>query len=273
MEKILLAVDAAQPSISALDFACYLGRLTKSPVTAVFLDNLAAALPVKHEMLAGESEPDEMKQHAEAAVKAEASMQLIREGCVNREVGYSFHRHHGVPVDEMLAESRFADVLVVDAETSFREHFEGPPTDFVKDLLKKAECPVFIAPQSLEAVEELVFAYNGSASCMFAIKQFTYLFPQLAGKKATIVMINDSGKWEDVHKHSLSEWLKAHYNELHWVVREGDSDASLFEYLFGRKKSLLVMGAYGRNALSRFFKRSTASLLIKTIAQPIFITH
>ena len=40
MEKILLAIDALEPSENALKFACYLGHLTKSKITAVFLENL-----------------------------------------------------------------------------------------------------------------------------------------------------------------------------------------------------------------------------------------
>ena len=40
MEKILLAVDAINPDNNSLEFACYLGRLTKSKITGVFLENL-----------------------------------------------------------------------------------------------------------------------------------------------------------------------------------------------------------------------------------------
>lgn len=39
MEKILLAIDATNLNINSLDFACFLGRLTKSKITGVFLEN------------------------------------------------------------------------------------------------------------------------------------------------------------------------------------------------------------------------------------------
>ncbi len=41
MTKILLVIDAINPDENTLEFACYLGRLTKSKVTGVFLENLA----------------------------------------------------------------------------------------------------------------------------------------------------------------------------------------------------------------------------------------
>jgi len=54
---------------------------------------------------------------------------------------------------------------------------------------------------------------------------------------------------------------------------KGDPDSKLFEELLVRKNIFLVMGAYGRNAVSRFFKRSQADMLIKAVSQPIFIAH
>ena len=42
MQKILLAIDAVNINMPALDFACYIGRLTNSKITAVFLENLVA---------------------------------------------------------------------------------------------------------------------------------------------------------------------------------------------------------------------------------------
>ena len=42
MEKILLAIDAYNPDKNAIEFACYLGRLTKSKITGIFLENVTA---------------------------------------------------------------------------------------------------------------------------------------------------------------------------------------------------------------------------------------
>jgi len=274
MEKILLAIDAAEIDKKSLDFACYLARLTKSKITGVFLDNLLAGeIPFKLTQTVMAQAYDEIDAYSKARKLIEQNIEWFRQGCINREVTYSVHRDHGVPADEMIIESRFADVLVTDAETSFRKRFEGPPSAFVQDILKKAECPVIIAPASFEPVEEVIFAYNGTASAMFAIKQFTYLFPQLSTKKVSVIQVNETGKWEDSQKHKFIEWLKGHYSAIHFEALRGDSDNALFDYLFKRKNMFLVMGAYGRTSLSQFFKRSAADLLLKTITQPIFIAH
>jgi hypothetical protein len=278
MEKILLAFDAVNPDMNAFEFACYLGRLTKSKITGVFLENLVdeerPILKHVHGMTYVDWTINEKSDDHKAKIELiEKNIAFFKEGSINRGVNYSLHRDRGVPANELIEESRFADVLVVDAETSFNKRYEGSPTEFVKDVLKKAECPVIIAPESFDAVDEIIFAYNGSASSVFAIKQFTYLFPQLHNKKVSIIQVNEEGEWKDANKYKFKEWLKEHYTDLHFEALKGTTDVKLFDYLFKRKNMFLVMGAYGRNTLSQFFKRSQADLLIKTVTQPIFIAH
>ena len=278
MKKILLASDATNLNKNALDFACFIGRLTKSKVTGVFLENLqpeeAPVLTYAHGISFIDWERDEnAKAHRSRLETIEKNISYFKEGCIKRDTCFSIHKDRGGPVHDLIHESRFADVMVIDAETSFNKNFEGSPTEFVRDILKHAECPVIIAPETFSSVDEIIFTYNGSASAVFAIKQFTYLFPQFQNKKVIILHVNENGEWPDLDKFKFKEWLKEHYTDLNFESLKGNSETKLFDYLYKRKNIFLVMGAYGRNALSQFFKRSHADLLIKTITQPIFIAH
>lgn len=278
MEKILLAIDATNLNINSLDFACFLGKLTKSTITGVFLENQAAEENPVLKSLQGsayidwtaDENSDEHKAKMETIKK---NIAFFTEGYINRETCYKVHRDGGVPSSELIEESRFADAVIVDAETSFNDHFEGIPTTFLKDILKKAECPLIIAPENFETIDEIVFTYNGSSSSVFAIKQFTYLFPELKEKKVTIIQVNETGEWLDKDKNKFMEWLQDHYKNLRFEAVKGKTENVLFDHLFKRKNMFLVMGAYGRTSLSRFFKRSHADLLINTVTQPIFIAH
>ena len=216
---------------------------------------------------------EKSEEHNAKLALIDKNISFFKEGCISRGVNYSLHLDRGVPALELITESRFADVLVVDAETSFNKHYEGSPTEFVKDVLKKAECPLIIAPGCFKPIDEIIFTYNGSSSSVFAIKQFTYLFPQLNNKKVSILQVNDTGEWKDPDKYKFKEWLKDHYTDLRFEALKGDADTKLVDCLLNRKNVFLVMGAYGRNDLSHFFKRSHADLLIKTATQPIFIAH
>ena len=51
MSKILVAINATVPDMNAVDFACYLTKIKKTKLTAVFLENLEyEEIFVKREM-------------------------------------------------------------------------------------------------------------------------------------------------------------------------------------------------------------------------------
>jgi len=263
MEKILLAIDALNPDKNSLEFACFLARLTKSKMTGIFLDDTGM-------------EEMAIVDKSEGTIKSgliEKNTRWFNEKCVGEETNHDLHTDPGIPVIELILESRYADLVIVDSETSFNKPYEGSPTRFVKDFLNHAECPVVIAPESFEGIDEIVLAYNGSPSSVFAIKQFSYLFPQFSNKKISVVQVSESGKWNEKEKDKLSEWLKAHYYHFDFISLKGEADIALFDYLWKRRNVLLVMGAFGRGSISQFFKKSRAELIIKTITQPIFIAH
>jgi len=278
MEKILLAIDAVNLNMPALDFAGYIGRLTNSKVTGVFLENLVAdEKPVLKKAYGTrylDWEIDESSpQYQDKRQLIEKNISLFKEACEKRSVRCNIHRDRGTPAHEIINESRYADLLITDASTSFNKRYEGMPTEFVKDILKEAECPVIVAPQAFDGIDEIIFAYNSSKSAAFAIKQFTYLFPEFDDRKVIVLQVNNEGVWADHDKYNLREWLQNRYSSIGFEAVKGNAEDKLFDYVFKRKNAFIVMGAYGRNALSRFLKPSRADLLIKTITQPIFISH
>lgn len=278
MEKILLAIDAIDMDRSTLSFACYLARLTNSTITGVFLENLVGEQRPVLKRLHGRAFLDwefdeESEEHQLKMELVEKNIALFKETCAKRSVNFNVHRDRGVPTSELIEESRFADLIIVDAQTSFRKKYEESPTDFVRAILKRAECPVIVAPEHFEAIDEIVFAYDGSALCMFAIKQFTHLFPQFSEKKTIILHVRESNAWIDPDKHQFREWLKSHYSNLNFETVEGSTEEKLFDFVYGRKNVFVVMGAYGRGLLSRMFKHSSADSLIEKVSQPIFVAH
>src|SRR6185369_5800965 len=102
MEKILLAIDAIHLNKNALEFACFLGRLTKSKVTGVFLENLEAEKRPVLKQLTGRAyvnwELDEKSAEYQAKMELlEKNIAFFKEGCIKRDVGFNLHFDRGVP--------------------------------------------------------------------------------------------------------------------------------------------------------------------------------
>ncbi|MBO9562659.1 MAG: universal stress protein [Niastella sp.] len=278
MEKILIALDGGSPGKDTLSFGIYLSRLTHSAITGIFLENQPEAeRPVVKNLYDGTYlgwEVDENSPEWQAKMeKITRNIDQFRTYYNNHDIVTRVHRDEGMPVKELVTETRYADLLLLDPETSFRDEFEKLPTSFVEEMLTQAECPVIIAPASFLGIEEIVFTWDGSQSAVFAIKQFTYLFPQLKDKKAIIVQAGEAAERNYADKEKLQEWLEAHYVQINWEQLTGEVGTALFGYLLNKKKVFIVLGAYGRSQVSRFFRHSHAEKILKTITQPIFITH
>ena len=281
MEKILLAVEGSKQNAYAFEFACYLAKLTDSRLTAVFLEGDAdgygpRVIPAEEPELLHLDGPEIA---GCTLVKAAVSDPVLREvhrfreACLSQKVPARVHRDRGVPLEEMILESRFSDLIVIDPETSFKRAEREFPGHFIQEILPAAECPVVVSPYHFEKIDEVIFAYDGSASSVFAIKQFTYLFPMLKNKKAVMVNVNKEERSAVEEQFKMKEWLSAHYQDVNFVILNGDASDELFGYLLGKKNAIVVLGAYGRGILSRFLKPSHASLLLRTINLPIFIAH
>ena len=273
MEKILFITDGLKLDQNALEFTCYLARFSRSTVTGIFLENvLANAKPVLEKITGGVFHGSEQRAFETKKEIIEIKRSSFLEICRKNSVRCSIHNDLGIPVSEVITESRHADLAVVSPNLSFDAKDETAPSRFVKILLEEAECPVVIAPESFKEIEEIVFTYNGSASSVFAIKQFTYLFPNLEDIRTIILQVNDK-PWTEKEKNNFKGWLENHYSAIGFEVLAGDAETALCNWIQQRENAIVVMGAYGRSKISQFFRRSTAEMLIRKPSQPIFITH
>ena len=278
MKKILYVTDVVKLDLSSLDFACYLCELSHSKLTCIFLENLVRearpAKMLKETAIEGginvqTENVEELKEKCLAD-----NIQLFKDSCERRGVTGIVHRDEGVPLDDVVIESRYADLLLIDASTSFSAAKEDVPTRFVTDVLADAECPVIILPESFEGLNKIVFTYDGRASSVFAIKQFTYLFPELKEHGAVVITImEDKNKPSPEERYKLKEWLHDHYSDVDLIIMDGSVKTGLLDSLLIRSRDFIVMGAYGRNAFSTLFTPSHAAPILKLVAQPVFIAH
>lgn len=276
MEKIIVAVDAARVSRSVVDFACYLSNLTQSRLTGIFLEfkegeEMAVVknvhgLPYMETIIGGDFPENKAKD-----ALCQRNIILFEEACKARGVHTCVHCDEGVPLAEVIAESRFADLLVVDPEMSFGDKGGSLLTGFVQEVLAKSECPVVVAPFHFYGISELLFAYDGSAASMFALKQFSYLFPELGDKKITVLQVNEGGERPIVDREKVDELLRVHYSCVDYRVLDGQAGEALFGFLLGRRNTLVVLGAFGPSLLSTFLRRRVADVLIGTLNLPLFI--
>ncbi|WP_298733412.1 universal stress protein [uncultured Chitinophaga sp.] len=278
MEKILLVVLGSTPAPNALEFACGLSGMSRSKLAGYFFESsqyttlpnmkTVYGMPYVETILSSD-----MPDYDEKRRKMEEHIRLFQSTCDQKGIPASVHHMEEPVLKGLIDESRFADLAIVDAAASYKPGNVDGPSPFIKELLAAAQCPVVIAPSINTDVDEIVFCYDGSPSALFAMKQFTYLLPELTDTKGTIVQVKKNDELPAAEKRSATAWLSRHFSYADYVTLEGNPEDELITFLLKKKSCMVVMGAYGRNMVSRFFRHSHADLLIRTLAYPLFITH
>src|SRR5580658_4434955 len=104
MEKILLAMDGYKQNTYAIDFACYLAKLTHSRLTGVFLEGTPeGGVPGILRL----EEPEGVEEGTDGVLAADPvllQVRRFREACLCREVSARVHRDRGVPIGDILLE-------------------------------------------------------------------------------------------------------------------------------------------------------------------------
>jgi nucleotide-binding universal stress UspA family protein len=277
MENILLVIDGARMDSAMIDFSCYLAKLAKSRLRAIFVEQLDVEGASDFELFGGTGTsivlPRELHEKQKILQVCESNEKLFAEACINNGIDFTIASQYTSWIEMLIQETRFADAMVINPQTSFSDKLANVPSGFTRQVLEKSECPVIIAPTGFDGIEQLLFAYDGSKSCVFAIKQFAHIFPQLKDLPVTLLQIGNAEDAFENDARKVNELLDAHFPNYHFELLEGSPSNELFGYLLGKKNMFVVMGAYGRNNVSRFFRQSTADLVMKTINLPFFISH
>jgi hypothetical protein len=275
MEKILLIINAHDPDLKQINFACKIAKLAKTKLTGIFIENVYSEYqPVPG--IDGLSYFNAVieKDAASVVMETKQAVSIFKDQCKIHGIGYEAVIDHGEPLNAVLFETKYADLLIADPRISFYWMEDEVPSDFARQLFHLAKCPVLIAAEKFEEAKEIVFCFDASDSSVFAIKQFTYLFPQFSEKRILLLEVNRSGELDyNEHRKRMMEWLSFHYRSLNYELLKGKATEQLSSYLAVKQHAIIVMGAYGRSIVSGFFRKSSAEPLFRKIDLPIFITH
>lgn len=281
MKKLVLVVDGLKMSKPSLEYAAYFAKSQDMHVVASFMKEIAyKSEPVGQDLwwpyyperkMHTVEELDRIDQERQKEAANSLKQYFEKEG-----VSFNIHKDKSVAIQALLTESYFSDLIVMSYDTSFSNYDQQVPSHFMREALSEAGCPVIVTPARFSMVERFVFAYDGSPAAAYAIKQFTYLFSPAPYQDLEIVFASPGrGSSHLPGQQLLKELLKGKYKSIEQaVLRSADAAQELAEHLESEsRRCLLVMGAYSRSGLSRWFKHSMADDIIRNLGIPVFIAH
>ncbi len=277
MEKIMLLIAGSSPALQATQFATYLAGMTHSKLTGYFFEYELYADKPEIKTILGfpfvESiVAEDLPELAEKKKTINSHRRKFESTCSEKGILATSCYLEWPALPQIITDSKFADIIIADATFCHMSDKENDPTSFLQHLLLHAQCPVIITPSNFSPMNEVVFLYDGSPSAIFAIKQFSYLFPELDDTKATVLNTRKE-PISDEEKKQINNWLCRHFGYTDFVNINGEHEPALFDYLLKKQHPIIVMGADKRKFVSRLFQHSYTALMLQTLAYPVFITH
>jgi len=278
MNKIIAVIDGLKYSESTTDYAIYMAKQTYSHLVGVFLDDYTYHSYKVYDLVNERGVISEQKvtilDKSDEQVRAAAADRFSK-ACQLAGLNYNVHHDRNIAIHELLHESIFADLLVIDNRETFTHNDERIPTRFVRDLLSEVQCPVLVAPNKFTPFDKAVLLYDGEPSSVYAIRTFSYVFSGMDNLEVEVISVNNIKESLHVPDNRLmKEFMKRHFPDARFTVLKGDSVTEILDQLKGNEENLLVvLGAYNRGMVSRWFRPSLADILMEAINKPLFIAH
>ncbi len=277
MKKFLAVFDGFKMSKSTLDYSIQLSKTAGAHLVGVFLDEfIYRSYDVVKVMKSYANYEKVMKDlDAKDKKKRDESALRFQKACGKAGISHSIHRDRSIAIQELKHESMFADLVIINEYETFTKYKEQPPTRFMKDLLSDVQCPVLVVPNTCMEIDKIVLLYDGGPSSIYAVKQFSYLFGNYGGLPVEVFTVNDrSASLRLPDNKLMREFIRRHFPKASFTVAKGNAEEQILGYLRNhRENELVVLGAYRRTELSRWFKASMADILMKELDTPLFIAH
>jgi hypothetical protein len=272
MKKILFLCDGDNFPKGASEFIKQLGNKESVFVKGLFFTpiDIEQLIPISYIPI---SEPYvKLKEHEKELVQK--SQEYFVQECKSSGIRYQVHSYSKDWNKEILGrESRYSDLIVISEELFCCNTVDSQPNYFMEETLRLTECPVVVIPENFHAIERLAIAYDGKKEGMYALKQFTYLFPDFMELPAELVHIKNEKSEEIPDQDLLKEYTSVHFESQFTSKLHFDPKKYFPSWLENKKNVLLVTGSYSRSAFSNIFRQSFVRQVIARHACPVFIAH
>ena len=277
MKRIAAIFDGLNTAIPTMDFAIRLCREKDAHLLGIFPESF-----LYHEydfaQLLGKNGVSAVKiRHAVAreAEKRQQSVMHFEQACQREKISYSIVTPRGLTIDEVLNESTFAEMIIIDKHEQFNKASQQLPSTFLRQLLSDSRCPLLLMDEHSMVPKHLVLLYDGKPDSVYAIKLLFFL--AIAGPEMSTELLyvsRDASQTAIPDAERLRALVECHRPGTVFTRINGEGKQDIADYVNGLGENVLaVAGAYGRGSTSRWFTPSVADKLISQCQCSLFVAH
>ena len=265
MKKIIVLFNGINAPWHITTFAINIAKQNDAEIHALFLKDETLGYIFPSDIASVQQELSPKKEKADDDTLEEQNIHLFKTFCDEEKVKCSFEKE--VSLKKLIDLSSGADCIVTDSRDDFRKYS-------LKDILAELKCPVCLISANATKIKTSILLYDGSDDAFLAIKTYANLFPKFCKKKTYLVTINEKEKRKKKHRSAVSQKLEKRFSDLEIISLTGKLEKKVLEFLDEHtENAMVVMGAYGRSAISLLFKPSLSNVVLSQTRTSLFIAH
>jgi hypothetical protein len=274
MKKVLLAFDGSHYSEGALEFARQLYEKNPFLLAGIFMPQIDYSALSNYSGVGKTGSLFIPLVEDEDTTAVQENIQRFEDYCRKKGIEYRVHKDfYDFALPELKKETRFADLLILSSERFYKQAGTKEPNDYLEEALFGAECPVVVIPETFDFPVNNILTYDGKKESVYAIKQFAYLFPELADNDTLLVYANEKGNDELPHQVNIEELTARHFTKLTLCKLEVNPKKQFPAWLENKKAAIIISGAFGGSSFSKLFHKSFMADVIRQHRLPVFIAH
>ena len=265
MKPILVVFNGINVPWHILNFAINIAKMHSSQILGLFLRDQEIIYPFPNDLSFTEVDFTRGTVTEENAIIESKNITTFENQC--KAAGVDCLVEKDVFLEELVTKSTEAQLVIADTTPDFQKYS-------LNDILKNAHCPVCLVSLNTPVVEKVILLYDGSASSKFAIEKYNEQFPEWASLPTTVLSINPpAGNTKEIDDFSQS-FIPQHFSAVNKTELHGNLKSELVNYLQNNETNVLVvMGAFGRSAISRLFHRSLSNIILEETKVSLFTSH
>ena len=265
MKKIIVLFNGIKAPWHITTFALNIAGKNNAEVYALFLKDESRDNPYPSDMESTETNLYGKEEKVENEYLIEKNIEVFKTFCDDEKVKCQFEKN--ISLKQLIVSSSAADLIVADSHDDLQRFS-------LRDILAGVKCPVCLISVNATEIKKTILLYDGSEDALHAITTYGKLFPKLCKEKSYLVIINAKEKVKKEGRKLIMQKLVQKFSKLEMVLLSGNPEKKLIEFLDEHTENVIVvMGAYGRGAISRLFNPSLSNVILEQSRTSLFIAH
>lgn len=264
MKKIIVLFNGISAPWHITTFAINFAKQNNAEVHALFLKDEIMDYPYLSDITSVQKEASTRKERTDNTMLEEKNIELFKTFCDDENVSCFFERD--ISLKKLINFSVDAHVVIADSHDEFQKYS-------LNDILAGVKCPVCLISANATEIKTSILLYDGRDDAKHAIDAYAGIFPKLCLEKGYVLTINEGNSAQPLSSEALQNFLQK-FPKLEIVSLKGNLEKKLIEFLDEHtENTMVVMGAYGRSAISRLFKPSLSNVVLNQSRTSLFIAH